>query len=847
MPVAPRGPFAKPVPELLAPAGSLEAVRAAVANGADAVYLGASKFNARDDGAQLTLEELEQACLVAHERGARIYLTLNILVKPQELRDALLYLGECIDRGVDAAIVQDIGLIRLIQRAYPGFEIHGSTQLTVHDDSGARVMERLGIARVVLARENTLDDIRAIRAAVPALGLESFVHGALCISYSGQCFMSGMISERSANRGSCAQSCRKDYVLTDLADGAELDRGYLISAKDLGAWEHLEQIAEAGIGCLKVEGRKKKPEFVATVTKGYREFLDRVAQGTFTQPTFEEVQPLVQIFSRGFTGGMYGGREGREYITRTQPDNRGLELGVVAGFEDGELIVDVRAPIAERDGLGFEPPAGGHLESTGFSAGPVRTISVRDGMHRQAIRAKHRVPVGWRVIRNSHVELLERARATYAGVGREARRRRIGLSVRVFGAAGGPLKAILSAAGEEVTVSGVVALAPATKRALDEAQLREQFGRLGETPFVLGELDARALGSGLFVPVSELNRMRQDAVDELLLRRDWVRQAEEVERAARIDAAIAAIAPVPSAVPAAAAVAAPVPFVAPRSALIAEVYRLADGEAALAAGANEVVLDPFLRHPFPSVASVAAFATRARAAGATFRLRLPTIVRPEERKRIEKWVALGTPLLSGHLGLLAEFADQGRDVVADYATNAFNQHTAAELFALGASAITPSIELTADELAEVVAPWDGRGFEVFAYGRPEGMTIEHCVLSAAFDRTPTHCRDLCTKTHTNVQLTDPAGYEFPVATDFACRNRLLHSRPVESSDFLARLHRSGIRRYRLVFNVEGDPVAGIVAAYREALDALAEGRRPTRGVRELVGDRFTRGHFARAV
>lgn len=844
-------PRLKPIPELLAPAGSLDAVRAAVANGANAVYCGASRFNARDDGAQLTLDELEQACLIAHERGARIYLTLNILIKPHELAEALAYLSECIDRGIDAAIVQDIGLIRLIQRVYPAFEIHGSTQMTVHDESGARIMERLGVSRVVLARENTLDDIRGIRAAVPSLGLESFVHGALCISYSGQCFMSGMISERSANRGSCAQSCRKDYVLRDLDTGAELDRGYLISAKDLGAWDHLEAIAEAGIGCLKIEGRKKKPEFVATVTKGYREFLDRVEQGTFTAPAFEEVQPLVQIFSRGFTGGMYGGREGREYITRTQPDNRGLELGVVTGFENGELMVEVRAPIAERDGLGFEPPAGGHLESTGFSAGAVRTVSERDGVYRQAIRARHRVPAGCRVIRSSQVALLERARATFADVGRDARRRRTALRVRVFGAAGGPLKAVFEVAGDEVTVQGVVALVPATKRALDVAQLREQLGRLGETPFALGDLNADALTPGLFVPVSELNRMRQEAVDELLVRRDWARQAEEAERAGRIADALsltpAAEGTAASTRPTTAPITRPADAQGTAAIVVAETWRLEDAEAALAAGAQEIVLDPFLRHPFPPVSRVSAFAARAREAGVTFRLRLPTIVRPEERRKLDKWIALGTPLLTGHVGLLAELAGQGRDVVADYAVNCFNGHTARELFALGASAVTPSVELTADEIAALVAPWDGRGFETFVYGRPEGMTIEHCVLSAAFDRTPTHCRDLCTKTHTNVQLTDPAGYEFPVATDFACRNRLLHSRPVEASEFLPRLVKQGIRRFRLVFNVEGDPVHALVTAYREALEELAAGGQGSRAPREIVGERFTRGHFARAV
>jgi putative protease len=527
-------------------------------------------------------------------------------------------------------------------------------------------------------------------------------------------------------------------------------------------------------------------------------------------------------------------------------------LGVVVGFEDGELIVDVRAPIAERDGLGFEPPAGGHLETTGFSAGAVRTLHVRDGVHRQAIRARHRVPIGWRVIRNSHVELLERARATFADVGRDGRRRRTGVSVRVFGAAGGPLKAIFEAAGEEVTVRGVVALAPAERRALDEAQLREQFGRLGETPFVLGELDARGLAPGLFVPVSELNRLRQEAVDELLVRRDWARQALEAERDAAIDAAIADVtrndgARADARGAAVASLAAAGAAAPARARLVAESYALADLDRALEAGADEVVLDPFLRHPFPPVARVAALADRARAVGRTFRLRLPTIVRPEERKRLDKWLALGTPLLSGHLGLLAELAGQGRDVVADYATNCFNQHTARELLALGASAVTPSVELTTDEIADVVAPWAGEGFEVLAYGRPEGMTIEHCVLSAAFDRTPTHCRDLCTKSHVNVELTDPAGYRFPVATDYACRNRLLHSRPVEASEFLPRLHRVGVRRYRAVFNVPGDDVAGIVAGYRALLDDLDAGRRPSRAVRDLVGERFTRGHFARAV
>ena len=829
----------RPVPELLSPAGTLDAVRAALANGANAVYLGAERFNARDDGAQLTLDELEQACLLAHARGARIYLTFNVLLKPAELRDALLHLGECIDRGIDAAIVQDLGAVRLIRALYPKLEIHGSTQMTVHDPSGARVLQEMGVERIVLARENTLDDLRAIREAVPGLGLETFIHGALCISYSGQCYMSGMISERSANRGACAQSCRKDYVLTDAATGAELDRGYLISARDLAAAEHLDAIAEVGIGCLKIEGRKKKPEYVATVTRTYRTFLDRLAAGEWAPPTEEETQPLVQIFSRGFTAGMYGGRDGKTFITRAQPDNRGEELGRVLGSEGQELVVDVAHPIGVGDGLGFEHPEGPAHGNTGFAVQRVREVRRQHGRVVQAVAlpADARVPAGWVVVRSSHAALLEQARASYAGIERQGSVPRSALDCTVGGREGAPLRLTCTAAGETVVVESAIALGAAEKRALDDAKLREQLGRLGETPFALGALDSSGLAPGLFLPVSALNDLRQRAVAELTLRRDWARSATMAARTAAVKSAIA--------------ISAPVMPVAPGDAparLIAEVFSLDDARAAAGAGADEVSLDLFIRHPTPSVTRVKALAEELAARGVTLRLRTPTIVRPEERRVADKWIALGLPMVSGHLGLVAELARTGRDVVADYAVNCFNQHTAQELFRLGARRIVPSIELTVDELVQLTSPWQGAGFEVFAYGRPEGMTIEHCTLSAAFDREPTTCRDLCVQKHVNVELTDPAGYVFPVATDSACRNRLLHSRPVDGSEFLPALWRAGLRTWRLVFNVPRDPVAGVVAKYRDAMDALADGRRyDVHGVRDVIGGAFTRGHFARAV
>ena len=871
----PRAPSSlRAVPELLAPAGSLEAVRAAIANGADAVYLGAERFNARDEGAQLTLDDLEQAVRLAHSRGARVYLTLNTLVKPHELTDALELLGEAIDRGVDAAIVQDLGLVRLVQRVYPGFELHGSTQMTVHDESGAAVMRELGLKRVVLARENTLEDVRAIHHGVPGMELETFVHGALCISYSGQCYMSGMISERSANRGSCAQSCRKDYVLTDDASGATLDSGYLISARDLAAADHIGDLADAGVVCLKVEGRKKRPEYVATVTDAYRGFLTRAAHGEALQGAAAARPDLVQIYSRGFTGGMFGGRAGRDYVTREQPDNRGTPLGIVVGHVRGELLLDVREPVAPGDGLGFEPDAGG--PGKGFVASAVRVVRARDGVTRIAIPSRDRIPPGWRVLRTSRAELLERARASYAELERALPSRRSRLDLRVFGSAGSPIRLVATADGETATVVGEVPLVPARAHGLDVVRLREQFGRLGESPFVLGTIDAAGLGGGLFVPISELNHLRQRAVEELSVRRDWAESSRKAERRAAIEAAVGEV-PVEHAAtqrpPAGqfsnaspdrfhpsiasdiqlahdtdSAAADRHPGREETFSLSVEVSTLDDARAALEAGAGEIVLDVFLRHPLPPVARVRALIEDAASRGAPLRLRLPTIVRPEDRRHLDKWLALGTPLQTGHVGLVAALARAGRDVVADYAVNAFNAHTVAELFALGAARITLSIELTTEEIAATTAPFEGRRLETVVYGRPEGMTIEHCVLSAAFDREPTTCRDLCVAKHPRVSLTDRTGYSFPVATDSDCRNRLLHSRPIEGSEFLPALWAAGVRHYRLLFNLPGDPLREIVSAYRSTLESLmAGGPSDTRRVRALVGSAFTRGHFVRAV
>jgi putative protease len=510
-------------------------------------------------------------------------------------------------------------------------------------------------------------------------------------------------------------------------------------------------------------------------------------------------------------------------------------LGRVIGRREGDLLVSLRRPLSPGDGIGLEHPDGAARGNTGFTVTRVRTLHEAKSGVTQAIATPANVPEGWVVVRSSQKSLLEGAQASFAAVLPPRPGSRIQLQVRASGNAATPLTLAWSGNAETVTVTSAIALSPATTHPLDAARLRTQLGRLGGTPFTLGTLDASALGQDLFLPMSVLNDMRQEAVVGLLAAEERASGARLTARRSAIDTALAGLPRATTPPPA-------------EPILTAEVWRLDDARAAVRAGATEISLDLFLRHPTPPVTRVRALLAELAQRGVTVRLRTPTIVRPGERKVLDKWLALGTPLVSGHVGLVAELAAQGRDVVADYGVNCFNQFTAAELLRLGARRIVLSIELTSDEMAEVSAPWQGRGFEVFVYGRPEGMTIEHCVLSAAFDRAPYTCRDLCVQKHRNVELTDPYGYVFPVATDSACRNRLLHSRPVNGAGSLVALWRAGLRDYRMVFNVPGDPVAEVTAAFRALIDSLKEGRpSELESIRRAVGGAFTRGHFARAV
>lgn len=309
--------------ELLAPVGSMESLFAAVENGADAVYLGGKLFNARQFASNFDYEELKSAVEYSHLRNVKVYITVNILIDDREMKKTLDYIRYLYEIDVDGIIVQDLGLASLVREFFPDFHLHGSTQMTINNLPGAIFLQKLGFNRVVLARETPLDEIKNIYQNSD-IELEGFIHGALCVSYSGQCLMSSIIGGRSGNRGTCAQPCRMAYTIIDYDDDTTLsnhwNKKYLLSPKDLNTIEYLDTIVNSGIASLKIEGRMKRPEYVATIVKNYRKALDLGVKAI----TEEDKNDILQIFNRDFTKGIMFKDFGRDFISYDRPDNRGI-------------------------------------------------------------------------------------------------------------------------------------------------------------------------------------------------------------------------------------------------------------------------------------------------------------------------------------------------------------------------------------------------------------------------------------------------------------------------------------------------------------------------------------------
>ncbi len=783
-------------------------MRAAVAAGADAVYFGLQAFNARaratnfDDGA------LKETLRTLHERGAKGYVTLNTLVFDDELPRMEAAIRMCAEAAVDAVIVQDLGVAKLVKAIAPSLPIHASTQMTCTDAGSVELARSLGAARVILARELSLDDIAAITAQSEA-ELEVFVHGALCIAYSGQCLTSEAIGGRSANRGACAQACRLPYEL--VVDGVveELgDRAYLLSPEDLEASALVPQLVALGVSSIKIEGRLKGPEYVAAATRLYRRAVDAAMDGAREgAPSEDERLAALQMYSRGSGPGFLAGIDHQRLVDGRTCDHRGLLAGESLGARDvrGKRWIAVRAKgaIARGDGILVE----GGFAGEGETGGRVWTVLVKNVDVERANDGDEallwlgpdkpvgEVPAERRVWKTNDPA---RDREVRASLGDVARRITIDLVLR--GVLGEP--PVLEARGSNGARAEVTLDAPieeARSAPLDEATLRDKLGRLGDTPFTLGslriELPAKAI-----LPLSSLNRGRRALVHALLDFAPLPHPTTAITAAEMLAAA------------------SPPDRAPPPAGLFVLCRSLAQANAALDAGADGVTLD-FLEL---TGTGDALRALRARPVRPHVTLAPPRIRKPGEEK-IDRYLAGLSPdaILVRGLGALNEPVTDGTARIGDFSLNVTNAITASEVLSHGLIAFTPSFDLDATQLATLLTPAFAPFAEVVVHHPMPLFHMEHCVIAALLSEGRDHrtCGRPCDRHQ--VSLRDRAGLDHPVEADVGCRNTVFHASAQSAAHLVTTVRDRGVRRFRIeLVRESAEDVARIVGAYR----GLLEGR-----------------------
>ena len=783
----------------MSPAGHWPQLRAAVEAGADAVYFGLQHFSARAK-VGFTLAELPEVMKMLHGRGVRGYLTFNTLVFEHELGEAARAIAAAAKAGVDALIVQDVGILRLARAVAPDLQLHASTQMSITDAAGVEFARDLGVERVTLARELSIAEVRAIYEKT-GCDLEIFVHGALCVAYSGQCFSSEAWGGRSANRGQCAQACRMSYDL--MVDGEQkplADARYLLSPGDLCTVSQVSEIVAAGVGALKIEGRYKDADYVALTTHAYREAVDRAWEGRDADAAelAAERMRLEQVYSRGLGPWFAAGTNHRVVVEGRAPRHRGVRMGRVVSVEFDRVTVapeDTISPLKAGDGMVFdaadwrspgEPEEGGRVYEVHRRG---RNLEVTFG--NGAIRFE-RIRAGDILWRTDDPALHAFARPFTEAAG-PVQKQVVDVRVRAF--VGEKLLAVWVCGGTEVSVSSEAVLTAARNQGLSMELVREQFGRLGNTAYRLGEVILEE-GGGPFVQASVLNQMRREAVELLSAAQSSVR--EVVVRDA--GAALAALRSVSLATAYATA-----------GAAIHLLVRTPDQmEAAVTLAPASITLDYLDLYGLrPSV-------ERVKAAGICARVASPRVLKPGEARIVNFLKSLDCPILVRAAGMLRTL--EGRVAIGDFSLNAANSISAAEYFARGVSRLTPAHDLNAAQVGDLARTAGADRFEAIAYQHLPVFHTEHCVF-CRFLSTGTSYKDCGRPCETHrVELRDQSGRSHPVVADVGCRNTVFGAEAQEASQHLAAWMEAGIRHFRLEFAHEtAEEVTRVTRAFQAAL------------------------------
>ena len=808
--------FLKRKPEVMSPAGYWPQLRAAIEAGADAVYFGLHHFTARAK-VGFSLTELPDVMRTLHQRGVRGFVTFNTLVFNHELEEAARALEDIARAGADAIIIQDLGVLKMARRIAPDLELHASTQMSITSADGVRLAQRLGANRVTLARELSLAEIRAIRAAVDC-ELEIFVHGALCVAYSGQCFSSEAWGGRSANRGQCAQACRLPYLL--LVDGGQKPLGdarYLLSPGDLYALHQVPEIIDIGISTLKIEGRYKDADYVALATAAYRKAVDEAWAGRALSITPAEELRLEQVYSRGLGPFFLNGTDHQAVVHGRAPRHRGVLMGRVARVTERGVVIEPSdahkiAPLKPGDGVVFdaadwrspeEAEEGGRIfeienHELRFGNGAIRPDRIRKG------------DLVWR----THDPDVDKAARVYTEATSPVRKQPV--HVRVWAREGEPLRAEWSVGEAHVTIESELPLGVARNRGVDAEYLRAQFGRLGNTPYELADLDLDVEGTP-FAPASLLNTMRRDAVDKL---QKGVRRIYFITPYPSISSAINASIPL---------------FDGPTLHLL---VRTPDQlAAAVELRPASITLDYLDLYGLrPSIEQV-------RQAGIAVRVAAPRVLKPGEEKIVDFLIGCDCPILVRSTGLLEALSGRlHRDLIGDFSLNAANTLTAEELFALGVAVLAPTHDLNAAQVADLARKVGAGRIEAVAYQHLPVFHTEHCVFARFLSNGKSYldCGRPCEQHR--IALRDASGRAHPVLADVGCRNTVFGAESQAAALHLAGWRAAGISRFRLEFAHESpQQVVGVTRAFEDTLAGFLTGRELADRLRKLTPQGVTEG------
>ncbi len=800
-------------PELLAPAGNWDCAKAAIENGADAIYFGLDRFNARMRAENFTESDLPELMEFLHWRGVKGYVTLNTLIFQNELPEVEQYLRSIIASGVDAVIVQDIGICRLIRHLSLDFPIHGSTQMTVTSAAGVEFAKSLGCQLVVLARECSIKEINKIQKQLHennlTLPIEVFVHGALCVAYSGQCLTSEALGGRSANRGECAQACRMPYELVSDGETVNLgDRRYLLSPQDLAGLDVLPELVRSGVTCLKIEGRLKAPEYVANVTRVYRNALDRA----ITDVNAERYN-LEMAFSRGLHTGWFEGINNQELVHARFGKKRGVYLGEVLDIRREQITIDIKAPVKPGDGVVFDA---GHPEAK-EEGGRIYAVDRQNGktiltFGRDQLNLR-RINIGDLIWKTSDPDLDRQIRQTYAG---DQPRFQRAIEIEIHGEIGEKLIAIArDPIGHITRVESEMPLVEAHSKPLTTERLQEQFGRLGNTPFKLENLE-NYLSDAAMIPVSELNRMRREIVDRLEHLRIQPKQWQVNQAKSLTD-----LLPEPTSH-------------TQTPELIVLVRNLKQLETVLKSGIQTI----YCEFEDPRAYRQAVERTR-QASDAEIWVAPPRITKPGEQ-----WI-LDQVRRSNADGYLIRNYDhlkyfERERKIGDFSLNVANAITADYFKQFKLERLTASYDLNVEQLTDLIKSCPSDWFEITIHQHIPMFHMEHCVFCAFLsDGTDfTNCGRPCEQHEVKLRVASGisgakrTGIEHILHADAGCRNTVFNGIAQTGAEFLHHLLQSGAQRFRIEFlNESNEQIAQTIDRYRQLLAGEITGAQLWRDLR----------------